>query len=257
LKGFITIALTLLLVRSAAAVDYSDCFVPGEDVRYKVTWMGIPLAWSKISTERFIEDGQSLIRIRIKSKTYKAFAHIHKVDDLIDAIIDPVTALPLRVSYSIHEGSRHKSHFTTFDHVNKVAIFQDRITKDIKEVPIASDTQDLLSYIYSNRKKDLQILTEKPQRIWVDGKLYELGMKILKEGDMKLPNYGAVPSIEIEPIAAFDGLFLRQGKITFWVSKQNRRVVTCVNAKIPVGKISIKLQRTSGPGNDFWVTEKE
>ena len=51
----------------------------------------------------------------------------------------------------------------------------------------------------------------------------------------------------------FDGLFLRKGKIMFWVSKKDRRMITCIKAKVPVGKITAKLQRVTGPGNDFWV----
>ena len=59
------------------------------------------------------------------------------------------------------------------------------------------------------------------------------------------------------PIAEFDGLFLRQGKVFFWVSKENRRMVTWVEAKVPVGKVSVKLREVSGPGDDFWVRKED
>jgi hypothetical protein len=255
-KGFVTILLSTLLLLPARAVDYSDCFLPGEKIRYKVSWMGIPLAWSETSAEQFIEDGRPLIRVRIISKTYKAYSHIYKVDDLVEAIIDPVTALPLRISFNIREGSRRKSQTTLFYHDQKMAIFRDRLTKDTREIPIERDTRDLISFMYANRKQDMQILTEQQHKLLVDGKLYALDLNILQDGNIKLPGYGTVPCVKIEPIAEFDGLFLRKGKISFWVSKQNRRMVTCMTAKIPVGKVSIKLQNVSGPGDDFWITNK-
>jgi hypothetical protein len=246
-----------LIAVAARAGDAGNGFIPGEVVEYKVSWAGLPLAWSKTSTDTLIEDGQERIRIRVVSQTYKAYAHIYKVDDVTEVIIDPETALPIRVDVTLNEGNRHRSHRTTFYHDKKVAVFQDRISKDIREVPIQSDTQDILSFIFARRNDDLEALASKRYQLLVDGKIYDLRMKIHKEGEIKLPAYGKVPSIQVEPIAEFDGLFLRKGKVKFWVSKQNRRMVTCIHARVPVGRISVKLQNVSGPGDDFWVNTKE
>lgn len=242
---------------AAEANDFSSCFIPGEVSEYKVSWMGIPLAWSKTTTEAITEDGRELVRIRMVSQTYAAYTHIYPVDDVTEVVIDPATALPLRLDLRINEGSRHKSHLTTFNHDQHTAVFQDRIAKDFREVPIAADTQDVITFLYSIRNQPWEILAAKKHKLFVDGEMHELGIELNEEDDIKLPNYGKVRSTAIEPIARFNGLFLRQGKITFWVSKQNRRMVTCVEAKIPVGKISVKLQDVSGPGDDFWITDKQ
>ncbi|MCK4563829.1 MAG: DUF3108 domain-containing protein [Verrucomicrobia bacterium] len=257
MKKRMTIFFMGLLAFAAHANDYSACFIPGEVAEYKVSWMGLPLAWSKVSVDTVTEDGRELIRIRMVSKNYKAYSRIFKVDDASEVIIDPKTALPLRVDFKLHEGSRRKSHLTTFYHDQKIAIFQDRITKDIKVVPINSDTREILSFLYSARTRDLETLAARQHTLLVDGKLYGLGLKIRKDGKIKLPNHGKVPSTEIEPIAKFDGWFLRQGKIIFWVSKQNRRMVTCIKAKVSVGKVKVKLQDVSGPGDDFWTRKKD
>jgi hypothetical protein len=250
------ILLAGVLVFSASAEDYSGCFVPGEVARYKVSWMKLPLAWSETSIDTVTENGRDLIRIRMVSKSYKAYAHIYKVDNLTEVIVDPKTALPHRIDVKINEGTIHKSHLTVFHHDKKFATFQDRISKDIKVVPINSDTQEILSFLYSSRRKDLQRLASQTHTLFVDGKLYALDLNIRKEGKIRVPNLGRVPSIEIEPIAEFDGIFLRKGKIIFWVSKQNRRMVTCIKAKVSVGKVTVKLQKVSGPGDDFWTKKK-
>ncbi|VGO12065.1 hypothetical protein PDESU_00615 [Pontiella desulfatans] len=237
--------------------NFANCFIPGEVTEYKVSWMGIPLAWSKSSTETITENGRELIRIRMVSQTYKAYTHIYKVDDVTEVIVDPETALPLRLDLVLNEGSRQKSHLTLFDHANKTATFHDRIAGTTHVVAIESRTQDILSFIYSIRNDNLEILAENVHTVFVDGKIHEMGLAIRKDGQIKLPDYGKIDCSQVEPIAEFDALFLREGKIFFWISKQNRRMVTCVHAKVAVGKISVKLQQVSGPGNDFWVRRKE
>lgn len=246
-----------MAVLGGRADEYNDCFIPDEISEYKISWMGLPLAWSRTSTDTIIENDRKLLRIRMESKSYKAYSYIYKVNDITEVIIDPETALPLQLDVVINEGSIHKSHRTTFHHDQKIAVFQDRVSKDIKEVEIHDDTREILSFLYSARCKNLESLTNQTHTLLVDGKLYDLGLKIRRNSTIKLPQYGKVPSIEIEPIAEFDGLFLRKGKIMFWVSEKNRRMVTCIKAKVAVGKIKVKLQRVLGPGNDFWVQNKE
>lgn len=242
---------------SIHAGGFEECFIPGEVSEYKVSWMGIPLAWSKTTTDTITEDGRELVRIRMESQTYAAYAHLYPVDDVTEVVIDPATALPLRLDLTLNEGSRHKSHLTTFNHKQGVAIFQDRLTKDFREVPIASDTKDVVTFLYSIRNQTWETLAAKKHKLFVDGEMHELGIETNETKNVDLPAYGKVPCTAIEPIAQFNGLFLRQGKIMFWVSTQNRRMVTCVQAKIPVGKITVKLQDVSGPGDDFWIKNKQ
>lgn len=250
--------LGILLVSGSTSIpgnpsDFSSCFIPGEMTQYKVSWMGIPLAWSRNTTDTVEENGRKLIRITMVSKNYKAYSYIYTVDNITEVIIDPETALPLRLDVVVNEGTIHKSHLATFDHEKKTAIFQDRISKDIREVPIQSGTQDIISFLYSARCQGMDSLTNETHKLFVEGKLYDLDLKIHKEGRISLAEHGAVESFQIEPVAEFDGLFLRKGKIFFWVSKaQQHRMVTCVEAKVAVGRIKVKLQAASGTGNDFW-----
>lgn len=239
------------------AEDFSSCFIPGEVSEYKVTWMGIPLAWSKTTTESIIENERELIRLRMVTKTYKTYSHIYKVDDITEVIIDPVTALPVRLDLILNEGSRKKSHQTFFDHENRTATFHDRLAGTTNSIAIESNTREIMSFLYSMRHVKLEDLSRAVHTVYVDGKIHEMGVGLLKDKRVKLPNYGKVDCNQIEPIAEFDALFLREGKIFFMISKQNRRMVTCIQAKVAVGKISVKLQSVTGPGDDFWIKEKE
>jgi len=256
-KPALTVYLTCLLCFQNAysetnSTSCASSFIPGEVANYKVTWMGIPLAWSEHTTSSFEENGRKLIRIRMVSRNYKAYSYIYKVNDVTEVVIDPETALPLRLDVIVNEGSIHKSHLTTFYHDKKVAVFQDRISKDIREVPIKSGTQDIFSFLYSARNRDFESLASLKHTLFVDGKLYDLSLKIRKEGRIKLPHHGKVACVQIEPIAEFDGLFLRKGKIFFWVSRQKHRMITCVEARVAVGRVKVKLHEISGTGDAFW-----
>jgi len=248
------LAFIMVLLTTAAAVadEYADCFVPGETVEYKIYWMGIPIAWSLTTTETVIEDGRELFHMTMIAQTYGPYKHIFEVDDKTEVWIDPQTALPVRHDWIINEGSIHKSHLTTFFHDKKIAIFQDRISRDIREIPIESDTQEIFSFIYANRYADLETLAARNHRLLVTGKIYDMGIKIRDRDTIDVHHFGKVPSIEIEPVAEFDGIFLRKGKVFFWVSTETRRVVTCIKAKVAVGSITAKLHSVSGEGQGFW-----
>ncbi len=250
-----TLALLLAMLGLQATfgeTDFSYCFIPGEVSEYKVSWMGIPLAWSKNTTDIVEENGRELIRIRTISKSYKAYSKIYKVDDVKEVIINPKTALPVRIDLQMNEGNIHKDQLTLFDHLNHTALFYDRIANTTNQIEIADQTRDIVTFLYSMRKEKLEGLVANTHTLLVGGKLYDMGLEIRKEGRIRIPDYGKVDCIQIEPIADFDGLFLRKGKIFFWVSKQNCRMITCIQAKVPVGKIKVKLQAVSGTGDNFW-----
>ena len=257
MKRFLAILAAGVVAAAAVADDYSKCFIPGETVRYKASWLGLPIAWSETKTDTVVENGRELIRIRMISRSYKAYTHIYKVDNATEVIIDPETALPIRLAVKQDEGGQKKSQLTIFNHEKRFAIFQDRIKKKIKVVAINRDTRDILSFIYASRKKPLKEAAKERYILYVGGKLYSLDLKIRDTDKIRLPEYGKVKSTEILPIADFDGLFLRKGKVFIWVSQQNHRMVTCMKAKVAVGKVSIKLQEASGTGDEFWDRKKE
>jgi len=246
--------LVFLYLPTLKAEDYSDCFFPGEVTKYKIYWMGIPLAWSQTTTDSITKDGKKLIRITVITQNY---IPVYSVDDRTVILIDPATALPISIDITLNEGSVHEKTITTFFHDKKVAVFQDRIAKTIKEIPINKTTKDLYSFIYSVRKHKLKEIAGKKYKLLVDGKMYELGFKIHPDKKISVPEYGDVLCTTIEPIAQFDGIFIRKGKILFWVSKENPHIITCAKTKVAVGKITIQLQSVSGPGKDFWIKKKE
>ncbi len=255
-KGLCFILLITSTALAEATEDYSKCFVPGEVSEYKASWMGIPVARSINTTEAFEENGRKLIRIRTVSKSYKAYAPIYKVNDLKEVIIDPKTSLPLRIDLHINAGNIKKSHLTLMDHANRTATFIDRIAGTTNQVTITSQTRDIITFLYAARNQTTEELTGQTHPLISSGKFYEMKVRVLKEDRIKIPNYGKIDCLKMEPIAEFDDAFLRKGELFFWISNDTQRMITRMKAKVPLGKVTIKLEHVSGSKNSFWDKTK-
>lgn len=237
--------------------DYSNCFIPGEVSHYKVTWGIVPVVWSTTETEKVMDGERELICIRQISQSYPAYNALYKVDDKTEVLIDPQTALPIKLDLEINEGRQHKNYLTTFDHKNRIAIYTNRISGEVRKIQIQKDTREILSFMYSMRNQSIENLAFQKYQLLVEGKLYDLELNLNDLDMIPLNRYGEVASISFDPIAEFDGMFLREGKITFWISQKPRRMITCIQAKVGIGKIQVKLDEVSGPGDDFWITAKK
>ena len=61
--------------------------------------------------------------------------------------------------------------------------------------------------------------------------------------------------MKVVPTAAFDGLFVRKGKMEFWVSNDERRVCTKMVADTPFANVKLYLAKVEGPGEDDWIRD--
>jgi len=256
-RTFAILAALLLPALSGRAACTNERFVVGEISEYKISWMKIPLAWSKTLTDEVEENGRKLIRIRTISKTYPAYRALYAVDDLRTVWIDPATALPVRQEVLLNEGKVHRNHVTTFDHAAGEAMFVDRVSGTTNRVAIPPDTREILSFLYASRNEDLKIFCAREHRLYSNGKVYPVKLFLRRRKKLKLPRYGKIKSVEIEPATEAEGLFNRTGRIFFWVSEPRRRMITCVRSKISLGWVDVRLQRVLGPGTDLWTREPD
>ncbi|MDZ4199371.1 MAG: DUF3108 domain-containing protein, partial [Kiritimatiellia bacterium] len=88
--------------------------------------------------------------------------------------------------------------------------------------------------------------------VMADEKTYELEAVAAGIEKIKLSRYGRIPSLKIEPIASFGGVFVRKGRIWMWVSRESRRLCTKISAEVPVARIHLYLREVRGPGADQW-----
>jgi hypothetical protein len=92
-------------------------------------------------------------------------------------------------------------------------------------------------------------------RVMADEKIYDLYVKVGRREDLDLPDLGRRQSIKLEPEAAFNGLFVRKGKLWMWVSDDADRFCTRLAAKVPVASVSLWLSEVEVV-NDRVVTSR-
>ena len=244
-----------LLCAVAPAKDLP--FPLNERLDYHISWNGILVAWSVSTTGMVETNGMSYVSVRVETQTYPVFDVFYKVNDLHECLLDPETLLPVRFEKTMKEGRAHYHDVTTFDYVNGMARFENLESGTVTNVPISADTRDYLSFMYFMRGQELVSGTTTTHQVLADDKVYEVLVHAGKIEEVGLPNYPDVPSLQIEPEAAFNGLFVRCGKATLWVSRDPRRILTCLKAWVPFGRVTARLYDVSGDGNDFWITKKE
>lgn len=171
--------------------------------------------------------------------------------------MDPATLLPIRFTISLREGRNRSEEITTFDHKHLTATWKSVTKSKTKTFAIEADSRDLISFLYFLRPRRFEEGQKYHFRPMADEKLYDLYLKSLKYEDVSLPGFGKVKSLKMEPSAAFNGLFIRKGRMWIWTSNDDRNVLTRVEASLPVANIKAILTEVHGGPVDFWSSTTE
>lgn len=231
-------------------------FEVGEEVLYDIYWGFINVGHSHSTTSWVEEGGRKLLKIRFESRSNNVIASIYPVEDIQEVLIDPVTFLPVMYSKDSKQGRKLYKEVIRFDHSAGMAHYESILKGTQKQVPIEADTRDLISLMFLIRTMQHEPGNEIQTKVFTEDKIYDLIVKITRKEKVELDKYGDVASMVFEPEAAFDGLFVRKGKVTLWVSDDHRKLCTRITARVPVANIRIELAEVRGPGQDFWVGKK-
>jgi hypothetical protein len=232
-------------------------FPVGEELTYRVYWGYLPVAVATARVDWVELDGHKRLSIRSTARTTKVADQIYRVDDLMETILDPETLLPVRFTKLSHEGHYWTHEITTFDHQHRMAHYVSKKSGEKQDYPIEADTRDLLSMMYFMRAQPFVVGQKPHYRCLTDERIYDFWVDVIKDEKIALENYGNAPCVKVEPVAAFNGLFVRKGRIWFWISRDKRQFMTKMVAEVPVAKIWVVLDKVNGPGADFWVKPPE
>ena len=230
-------------------------FLVGEELIYRIYWGIIPVGKTRIVSRWIEEDGRKLLAIRYRTRSNRFIAKLYPVDDIIEAVIDPATFLPVRFKIVLREGGHRRDEVTRFDYERLTAHWESRVKNKSRDFPIEKDTRDLVSFMYYMRSMKFQIGSRQQYRVMSDDKIYDLFIKASALESLKLSTFGSVASVKLEPTAAFDGLFKREGKMTVWVSQDERNIVTKIVGSVPIASIKVILSEVRGPGEDAWIVK--
>jgi hypothetical protein len=226
----------------------------GEKLTYRLYWGYIPVGTAIGWTEWTEHKGRPVLAIRMRTISNKFVEKLYPVNDIIESLVDPETFLPLQFTKNLSEGSHRYHEVTTFDHPNLVAHWESKRDGKKRDFKLTPDVRDIPSLMFYLRTRTFVPGTREHFTVMADDKTYDLWLNVLKKESIDLPLYGEVPSIKAEPEAAFEGLFVRRGKLWIWISDDERRLATRVVGSVPVATVRAILWKVEGPGTDSWIT---
>ena len=227
----------------------------GERITYHLYWGYIPVGSAISWMEQAEYQGRSVIAIRLRTISNKFVEKLYPVDDTIESLVDPETFLPLRFTKNVSEGKTRHHEITTFDHTNLVAHWESKLSGKKRIFKLTPGIRDIPSLMYFLRTHTFTPGTREQFSVMADDKIYDLQLNVERKEQVDLPLYGKISSIKTEPMAAFEGLFVRRGRMWVWISSDKRCVATQVVVSVPVATVRAILWRIDGPGTDFWVTK--
>ncbi len=235
-------------------------FPVGETITYTIYWGWIAVGESVATTGWRLVEGQWKLFIRFRTQSNGVISSLYPVDDTIETVLDPLTLRPEVFDVKIREGKTERDEVTVFDWETMTAHwtkFHDDKENETKEVPLEENTRDLVSFMYFMRDTTFKKGTKYEFQVLTDAKIYELNVESGKSKKIRLEDYGKVKSLQLNPTASFEGIFVRKGKMKVWLSEDERQILTKLLLDTPFANVRMLLKQVEGPGNDHWVNEKK
>jgi hypothetical protein len=219
-------------------------FGPGEQLRFSVEYGPIKAGTAVLEVQPMkTHKGRPSYHFVSSAASAPFFDKVYRVRDRIDAIVDAERFVTWQYRKVQHEGSHSADHEVVYDQTTHRAKYKDGVV-----VPIPDEAIDMLGAFYRTR---LEPLTP-GQSIYLphhsDKKTFYLEVQVLRRERTEVPA-GTYNCLVVEPQVADAGPFRNQGKLTVWLTDDERRTPVRMESKLPVGSVAAVLleARPGGP----------
>lgn len=233
------LALLLLAPAAAPAAAGKKPFGPGEKLTFSIRYGMIRAGTAELEvTEE--PDGSWVFTSRAETNSF--FDVFFKVRDQVRSWIDPATMRSLRFEKRLREGKYSDDEAVVFDHGAGHAFYEEDSTK----VALTPETRDVLSTFFFVRTARLT-LNDKIQMIYHSSKKnWPIHVKVGKVEKVKVPA-GEFRCIKIEPFLKTVGVFKQAGRLTIWITADERRMPVKLESKVTFGAFEAVLTEYETP----------
>jgi hypothetical protein len=226
------------LVPLPAPGDLIRTFGPGEELTYAVKFGPVRAGTAQLKVVG-IEwaNGARCYRLRSTVKTSAFFASFFPVNDLTESWLDVDKMVSRRFVRMIEEGKYRKREAVQIDVARHLGYYYPK--RDTVEV--AAGAQDVLSILYFARGLDLDVGQGVIIPSHVDKKNAAVELRVLKREQVTVPA-GTFTCGVVEPLLKTAGLFKQEGRLTLWVSDDEKRIPVIMKSKVKVGSITAVLE---------------
>jgi hypothetical protein len=178
-------------------------------------------------------------RVVSRAESNNFFSAFYKVRDKATSLIDSVGIYPWDFQKQTREGKYRADVKLIFDQTNNRIITK----KDTVETP--PYVQDVLSSFYYLRTQELEVGKSYSIDYFSEKKLYPLEVKILRRETVRV-RAGKFACLVVEPVLKSAGIFKHKGRITVWLTDDQRKMPVLMKSQIVVGSIVAELTGYEG-----------
>jgi hypothetical protein len=238
----------LILGTMSGAVSWAEVrnpssvrpFQVGEQLTYEISWLKITAGTAVMAVSGAGTDGgRPLAKLITTAQSRPAISKFFPVDNRVESIVDPATLFPEHLLFKRREGKKKEDvEYTFHQKEGKVTVVKGGKTETL-EMP--SGTQDVISCLYYARSElSLQPGSVLTMNVYHDKKNRKLDVRVEEIETVSGP-WGEVETARVLVVMPFQGLFLNQGNIRVWLTKDDRRIPVRMKAKVIIGSIVADL----------------
>jgi hypothetical protein len=219
--------------------DVVPAFVPfgaGERLVFSVQYGLVTAGEATLEVRNLATlEGRACYRIVSDARTNDFFSKFFQVRDRYESYIDTTELYSLRYEKHVREGKFKRDEAVDFDQVRHRAVYKDKV------VPIPPRSQDVLSALYYVRTLPLEVGQSISLANHTDGKNYPLIVKVHARERVKV-DAGEFDCIVVEPILRGPSVFTQKGRLTVWLTDDERRLPVLMKSKVVIGHVAAVLK---------------
>ena len=233
------------IVKAVPDARYTNpIFNEGEELVYKVYWMGLLAGYITITVD---DIGQYRLipahRGTVLARTAKGFSSFFKVDDKITTYFAKDTFNSIHYIKDIREGKYRKYRETEYDQAKKTA------STPSESFEILPDAKDPIACIYALRRERLRLGISVKMNANSEGKDFPITIKVDGIEEVNTP-IGPKKAFRCLPLPTWEGRVFEKNrsKVELWISDDDYQVPIKIFTKVKFGKVKAYLHSRTGPG---------
>ncbi|NQT23929.1 DUF3108 domain-containing protein [candidate division KSB1 bacterium] len=216
---------------------HNSAFAVGEYLEFDIAYGVIKAGTATMAVlDTLTWEHRPVYLIRTTASSNSFFSSLYKVRDRVESLMDVDGLFSWKFEKHLREGRYKADRYEAFDQINQRVIYQQ---KDTISAPLY--VQDILASFYFVRTQPLEIGKSIDIDNFADGKVYPLRVLVHRKEQIKVPA-GKFDCIVVEPVLREEGLFKQTGKLTIWLTDDDRRMPVLMKSKILVGSIDVRLK---------------
>lgn len=238
---------TPAVARSAGAARASGVRGWGEreELFYRASWNGIPVASAKVEAAPLLIGGKKFYHVRIQARTWEYLDPIWRMRDSVESLFEAVRLEPHRFVFRQRENRKRAETTALFDPEAKTWRVRRENGPKLREYEFFSPhALDPVSAAYVVRGMELRLGDVVRLEVFGGRSRYLVHLRVASEEKLSL-NKEAINAYKLVPEVwnlSRSGYAGRLKEAAVWLSADERRIPLRVESRVFIGSVAIELE---------------